>query len=65
MDSEFLKALQSCVELWVATGRDGEPNVSVPMSKLEGFLDHLAAVTLERDAALWQLRETSRELDQA
>lgn len=57
MDSEFRTALVSVVSLWQSTERDGTPNVSVPIDKLEGFLTHLAMVeernsTLQADTAV-------------
>lgn len=63
MDTEFVKALQASVQLWIDTGREGLPNVCFPIDKLEGFLAHLHSVTTERDAALYQMRENAQQLD--
>lgn len=72
MDTEFLKALQSSVNLWIDTERAGTPNVCVPIDKLEGFLAHLAdlesrghANKVVADAALYQLSVQDEKLDRA
>lgn len=44
MDTEFLASLVSVVSLWQSTERDGNPNVCLPIVKLEGLLLHLEAI---------------------
>lgn len=48
MDSEFLQSIHGVIGVWNETGRDGTPNVCVPIDKLEGFVDHLADVEKHR-----------------
>lgn len=57
MDNEFLASLVSVVSLWQSTERDGNPNVCLPIVKLEGLLLHLEMTeernsTLQSDAAV-------------
>lgn len=72
MDNAFRNALAHTVGIWIETERAGDPNVSFPISKLEGVLSFVAelerqlhAITVERDAALVQMRENASRMDEA